>query len=99
MTIPTLFFFLYYLFIYLFIYSFIYLYIYLFIYLFVCLFIYLLSKSHGADNYSKTTKARNSKFGQMISLYMNLCTCKFGGATSRGMGHMDPKLVTAKFIT
>ena len=66
---------------------------------FFCLFIYLLSKSHGADNYSKTTKAGNLKYGQIISLYINLCTCNFGGATSRGLEHMDPKLVTAKFIT
>ena len=62
---------------------------------FFSLFIYL-SKSHGGDNYSKTTKARYLKFGQIISLYMNLCTCNFGGATSRGLGHMHPKLVTAK---
>ena len=33
------------------------------------LFIYLLSKSHGSHKYSKTTKARNLKFGQIISLY------------------------------
>ena len=44
------------------------------------------------------TKARNLKFGQMISLHMNLCPSNFGGATSRGLGHMHPKLVTAKFI-
>ena len=55
-------------------------------------FIYLLSKSHGGDNYSKTTKARNLKFGQIINLYMNLCTCNFGGATSRGLGHRPPNL-------
>ena len=61
-------------------------------------FIYLLSKSHGGDN-SKTTKARNLKFGQIISQYMNLRPCIFGGATSRGFGHMHPKLVTAKFIS
>ena len=63
--------------------------------LFFYLFIYLI-KSHGGDNYAKTTKARNLKFGQIISLYMNLSTCNFGGATSRGLGHMQPKLVTAK---
>ena len=62
------------------------------------LFIYLLSKSHGGDNYSKTTKARNLKFGQIISLYKNLRPCNFGGTTSRGLGHMHPKLVTANFI-
>ena len=37
-------------------------------------------------------------FGQMISLYMNLRPSNFGGATSRGLGQMHPKLVTAKFI-
>ena len=63
--------------------------------IFIYLFIYF-SKSHGGDNYSKTTKARNLKFGQIISLYINLCPCNFGGATSRGLGHMHPKLVTAK---
>ena len=46
----------------------------------------------------KTTKARNLKFGQIISLYINLRPCNFGVATSRGLGHMHPKLVTAKFI-
>ena len=61
-------------------------------------FIYLLSKSHYGDKYSKTTKARNLKFVQMISLYMNLRSSNFGGATSRGLGQMHPKLVTAKFI-
>ena len=45
--------------------------------------------------YSKTTKARNLKFGHIISLYMNLCPCSFGGAKSHGLGHMHPKLVTA----
>ena len=44
------------------------------------------------------TKARNLKFGQMISLYMNLRSSNFGGATSHGLGHMHPKLVSAKFI-
>ena len=29
---------------------------------------------------------------------MNLRPSNFGGATSRGLGHMHPKLVTAKFI-
>ena len=68
---------------------------------FFSLFIYLfinLSKSHGGDNYSKTTKARNFNFGQIISLYMNLLPSNFGDTTSRGLGHMHPKLVTAKFI-
>ena len=59
--------------------------------------VYLLSKSHYGDKYSKTTKARNLKFRQMISLYMNLRPSNFGGATSRGLGQMHPKLVTAKF--
>ena len=63
-------------------------------YLFIC----LLSKSHGGHNYLKTTKARNLKFGQIISLCMNLRRCNFGGATSRGLGHMHPKLVIAKFV-
>ena len=71
---------------------------YFFISLFIYLFIYLLSKSHGGDNYQKTTKANNLKFGQLISVFMNLHPCNFGGATSRGLGHMHPKLVTAKFI-
>ena len=61
-------------------------------------FLSLLRKSHYGDKYSKTTKARNLKFGQMISLYMNLRPCNFGGATSRAFGHMHPKLVTARFI-
>ena len=63
-----------------------------------CSFIYLLSKSHHGDKYSKTTKVRNLKFEQKISLYMNLRPSNFGGATSRGLGQMHPKLVTAKFI-
>ena len=41
---------------------------------------------------SKTTKAKNRKFGQMISLYMKLCTCIVGGATLRGLGQMRQKL-------
>ena len=67
---------------------------FLFVYLFICLF----SKSHYDDKYSKTTKARDLKFEQIISQYMNLRPCNFGGAMSRGLGHMHPKLVTAKFI-
>ena len=35
----------------------------------------------------------------MISVFMNLRPSNFGGATSRGLGHMQPKLVTVKFIT
>ena len=65
---------------------------------FLYLFIYLLSKSHYDDKYLKTTKARNLKFGQMISLYMNLRPSNSGGATSRGLGQMHPKLVKTKFI-
>ena len=61
-------------------------------------FIYLLSKSHYGNKNSETTKARNLKFGQMIGLYMDLRHCNFGGATSRGLEQMHPKLVTAKFI-
>ena len=60
-------------------------------------FIYL-SKSHYGNKHSETTKARNLKFGQIISLHMNLRHCNFGGAASRGMGHMHPMLVTVKFI-
>ena len=81
-----------------FIYSCIYLFIYSFILFFIYLFIYLLSKSHYGNRYSKTTKARNLKFGWMMSLYMNLRPSNFKGTTSRGSGHMHPKLVTAKFI-
>ena len=65
--------------------------------LFLYFFIYL-SKSHYGNKNSETTKARNLKFGQMIGLYMDLRDCNFGSATSRGLGHMHPKLVTAKFI-
>ena len=68
------------------------------IYLLIYLFIYLFSKSHGGHKNSETTKARNLKLGQMIGLYMDLCTCNFGGATSRGLGDMHPKLETAMFI-
>ena len=65
---------------------------------FFSLFIYLFSKSHYDDKNSETTKARNLKFEQMISLYMNLRPSTFGGTTSRGLGQMHSKLVTAKFI-
>ena len=68
------------------------------IYLFFYLFIYLLSKSHYGDKNFETTKARNLKLGQMISLNMKLRTRNFGGVTSRGLGQMHPKLVIAKFI-
>ena len=78
--------------------KFIYLFIYLLIYFFFLSFFIYLSKSHYENKNSKTAKVRNLKFGQMISLYMNLRQCKFGGATSRGLGNMHPKLVTTKFI-
>ena len=62
-------------------------------------FIYLLSKLLYGDKNSETTKARNLNFGQMIrSLYKKLCTCSFGGATSRGLGQMHPKIAIAKFV-
>ena len=67
------------------------------LFIFVYLFIYF-SKPHYGNKTSETTKVRNLKFGQIISLYMNLRPSDFGGATSRGFGHMHPKLVTAKFI-
>ena len=66
-------------------------------YLRIYLFMYL-SKLLSGDKNFDTTKARNLNFGQMISIYMKLCTCNFRGATSRGLGHMHPKLVIAKFI-
>ena len=65
---------------------------------FLSFFMYLLSKLLSGDKNSETTKARNLKFGQMISLYMKLCICNFEGTTSRGLGLMHPKLVIAKFI-
>ena len=37
-------------------------------------------------NNSKTTKARNLKFRDMLSLYMKLSTCILGGARFRGLG-------------
>ena len=57
-------------------------YIYLFIPLFICLFILfinLINKLHYDDKNSESTKPRNLKLGQMISLYIKLCTCNFGG--------------------
>ena len=65
---------------------------------FFCLFVYLFKQITLWNKNSKTTTARNLKFGQKISLYMNLRPSNFGGATSRGLGHMHPILVTAKFI-
>ena len=35
---------------------------------------------------SETTKARNLKFGDIISLYMKLCSGIFGSAKSHGLG-------------
>ena len=67
-------------------------------FLFLYIFIYLLSKSPYGDKNAETTKARNLKFGQMMILYMKLCACNVGGATSHGLGQIHPKLVTAKFI-
>ena len=46
----------------------------------------------------KPPKLENLNIGQMISLYMNLRPCNFEGTTSRGLGQMHPKLVTANFI-
>ena len=69
-----------------------------FCYFCLSFFLSLLSKSHYGKKYFKTTKARNLKVGQMISLYMNLRPSNFGGTTLRGLGQMHPKLVTAKFI-
>ena len=69
----------------------------LFFSLFIYLFIYL-SKLLSGNKNSETIKAKNLKFGDLISLYMNLCTCNFGGATSRALGCIHPKLVIAKFI-
>ena len=65
--------------------------------LFFSLFIYL-SKLHYGNKNSKTTKARNLKFGEKIGLYMDFRHCNFGGATSCGLGHMHPKLVTGNFV-
>ena len=72
--------------------------IYSFIYLFIFSFFIYLSKLDYGNKNSKTTKARNLKFGQIIGLYINLRPCNFGGATSSGLGKMHPKLVTTKFI-
>ena len=33
----------------------------------------------------ESTKARNLKFGDMIRLYMKLCTCVFGAVRSHGL--------------
>ena len=50
-----------------------------FLYSFLSFFIYLSKFLYACKN-SKTTKAINLKFGDIISLYMKLCTCIFGGA-------------------
>ena len=61
------------------------------------LFIYL-SKSHHGNKNSETTKARNLKLGTDDKSIHDLRHCNFGGATSRGLEQMHPKLVTVKFI-
>ena len=61
------------------------------------LFIYLFKNFFRRCKDSETTTARKFKFGDMISLYMKLCTCIFGGATSSGLGQMHQKLVITKF--
>ena len=61
-------------------------------------FIFLLSTLHYENKNSETTKASNLKFGQIMSLYMSLRPSNFGGATSRGLGQMHSKLVTAMFM-
>ena len=48
---------------------------------------------------SETTKARSLIFGDMISLYIKLCICIFGGATSRGLGQMHLKLVIMNLLS
>ena len=62
---------------------------------FLHLFIYL-SKFRYADKNSKITKAGNLKLGDIKSLQMKLGTCSIGGATLRGLGQTQSKLVTAK---
>ena len=66
---------------------------------FFSLFIYFFIEAlfYGDKNF-ETTKAGNLKFGDMISLRTKVRTCNFGGATSRGLGKMHPKLVITKFI-
>ena len=49
------------------------------------------------DKNSTTTKAGNWKFGDMISLYMKLCTCIFEGAALRDLEQTSQKLVTTMF--
>ena len=49
--------------------------------LFVNLFIYLFKQITLWEQNSKTTKARNLKFGQIIGLYMDLRHCNFRGAS------------------
>ena len=66
---------------------------------FSCLFIYLFKDIFIGNKNSKTTEAKKLKFGDKISLYRKLCTCIFGGATSRGLGQVRQKLVITKFNT
>ena len=62
---------------------------------FLSLFIY--SANHiMVTNTQKPPKLET--FGQIVSLYINLRHCNFGGASSRGLGHMHSKLVTANFV-
>ena len=64
---------------------------------FLFLYLSILALFYRRKNF-ETTYARNLKFGNMRSLHMKLSTCIFGGATSRCLGQMHPKLVIAKFI-
>ena len=48
-------------------------------------FIYLFKNFFVANENSETTKRRKLKFGDMISLYMELSTCIFGDNMSRGL--------------
>ena len=58
---------------------------------FFSLFLFFFFFFHSIKNYfirhknSKTIIARNLKLGDMVSLYMKLRTCIFGGATSRSL--------------
>ena len=46
----------------------------------------------------KTTNARNLKFEDMISLHMDLCSCIFGDARSRGLGKEPRTCELLKFL-
>ena len=60
-------------------------------------FFYLFKDFFRRYKNSETTKARNLKFKNMISLYMKLSTWIFGGVTFRGLRQKRQKLVRAKF--